>query len=69
MGTDSSLIVKAPTEQVKETTTERESAEQRAISIEVSNETILEGDPNAIEKRREELPSATLHECSPLEAH
>ena len=65
---DSSLMVEAPTEQAKEITTERESAEQRAVSTEVSNETTLEGDPHTIEQRREELPSAALRECSPLEA-
>ena len=59
-----SLIVEAPTEQVRENTTERESAEQRAVPTEVANETTLEGDPNGIGQRREELPS----KCSPLEA-
>ena len=60
--------MEAPTEQAKENTTERESAEQRAVSTEVANETTFEGDPNAIKQRREELPSVALRECSPLEA-
>ena len=63
-----SLIVEAQTEQVRENTTERESAEQRAVPTEVANETTSEGDPNGIEQRREELPSAALRECNPLEA-
>ena len=40
-GTDSPLIVEALTEQARENTTERGSAEQRAVPTEVANETTL----------------------------